>query len=175
MRVISGTLKGRIFRSPRNKRTRPMSDKVKSALFNVLGDISGLRVLDAFAGTGALSIESASRGAREVVAVERDGTVFQNLQDNISALNADTITCVRANVISWAKNSPNETFDVIICDPPYDKLQEKTIAYLTRHLKKTGVFVVSWPSAEDPPKIPGIKLEKQHTYGAAQLWFYTNR
>ena len=72
MRIIAGYLGGRQFNSPRSNRTHPMSDKARGGLFNALGDISGLTVLDAFAGSGALSFEAISRGAESVIAVDID-------------------------------------------------------------------------------------------------------
>jgi 16S rRNA (guanine966-N2)-methyltransferase len=76
VRIIAGSLKGRTFSEPHGHRTHPMSEKVRGALFNALGDIEGLTFLDAFAGSGALSFEAASRGAKSVIAIDKDGPAY---------------------------------------------------------------------------------------------------
>src|ERR1039458_7477259 len=97
MRVIAGFLGGRNFDSPGGHRTHPMSDKVRGAIFGVLGDIKGLTVLDAFAGSGALAIEAISRGAKRAVAIEVDKGAHTVITENIKALGIeDRIKAVRA-------------------------------------------------------------------------------
>lgn len=110
MRVIAGTLGGRLFASPNGHRTHPMSDKMRGALFNILGDISGLRVLDAFAGSGALSFEAISRGAAVVVAIERDRRAQQTIVENVDSLGiADEIQVVRANAKAWLRKNKQQS------------------------------------------------------------------
>lgn len=173
MRVIAGALKGRQFASPRSKRTHPMSDKARGALFNVLGDVSGLRVLDAFAGTGAIAIEAVSRGAESAVAVERDARAFQVLQANLKELTVTAVQPVRANVASWLGSQQELRYDIVICDPPYDDLQPDTIYQLTERLSRGGIFVVSWPSTAQALEFTNMVHLKSHTYSAAVLGFYT--
>jgi len=84
--VIAGSHGGRRLKAPPGRRTRPTSDRVREALFSMLGEIGGLRALDLFAGTGALGIEALSRGAERVVFVERDGAAGRALQENLDAL-----------------------------------------------------------------------------------------
>src|SRR3982751_244511 len=103
MRIIAGELKGREFRSPHGHKTHPMSDKVRGALFNVLGDIEGLTFLDAFAGSGALAFEAASRGAKSVVAVDNDSSAHKIIGQNIKDLRLEKIVKVtRANTGGWS-------------------------------------------------------------------------
>jgi 16S rRNA (guanine966-N2)-methyltransferase len=82
MRVVAGSLKGRIFNEPSGHQTHPMSEKVRGALFNALGDIEGLSVLDAFAGSGALSFEAVSRGAKSVVRLIKTRPRFTKVIEN---------------------------------------------------------------------------------------------
>src|SRR5438445_6894886 len=102
MRIIAGRLGGRQFASPRGHRTHPMSDKMRGALFNALGDLSGLTVLDAFAGSGALAFEAVSRGAQHVVAIDVDKSAQRTIAKNITALGlADRVKLVRASAGAW--------------------------------------------------------------------------
>jgi 16S rRNA (guanine966-N2)-methyltransferase len=88
MRIIAGRLGGRHFASPQGRRTHPMSDKMRGALFNALGDIDGLSVLDAFAGSGALAFEAVSRGAGHAVAIDVDKSAQRAIAENISTRSA---------------------------------------------------------------------------------------
>ena len=112
MRIIAGELKGRSFDSPRGRRTHPMSDKIRGALFNALGDLSGLTILDAFAGSGALSFEAISRGARSALAIELDKQAFQAISQNIDQLALDEkVQVLRKNVRGWSRNHQQQTFE----------------------------------------------------------------
>src|SRR5947209_8932052 len=112
MRIIAGALKGRQFNSPRGRRTHPMSDKMRGALFNALGDIHGLTVLDAFAGSGALSFEAISRGAADVVAIDADKEAYETIVANVAKLGIDSgIMVLRKNVAGWTRNNQHKTFD----------------------------------------------------------------
>src|SRR3954471_4420017 len=99
MRIIAGNLKGREFKSPHGHRTHPMSDKMRGALFNVLGDIEGLTFLDAYAGSGALAFEAISRGAKDVVAVDKESAAQKTMSANVKDLKLDKkVKLVKANV-----------------------------------------------------------------------------
>ena len=88
MRVVAGAFKGRTLQAPRGQRTRPTADRVREAVFSMLGSVDGLRVLDLFAGSGALAIEALSRGAAEAVLVERDPRALAAIQRNLDATGA---------------------------------------------------------------------------------------
>jgi 16S rRNA (guanine966-N2)-methyltransferase len=175
MRVIAGALGGRLFDSPHTNRTHPMSDKMRGALFNMLGDIHGLTVLDAFSGTGALSFEAVSRGASSAIAIEIDRQAQQTIARNIDALDvADTVTLVQASAGAWLHKRPHDLFDLVLCDPPYDhlKLNLNLLQRLARRIKQGGVLVLSWPGSEPPFDFPELVLVEQRNYGDAQLVFY---
>lgn len=174
MRIISGSLGGRIFKSPGTFKTHPMSDKIRGALFAILGDIEGLTVLDAFAGSGALSFEAVSRGALSATAIEVDRAAQNVISENIAALALDEkITLVRVGAGAWLNSrSDTGTFDIILCDPPYNDLQINLINRLTEAVAKDGLLVVSWPTGTQLPDISGFNLIEHRSYGDAQLGFY---
>jgi 16S rRNA (guanine966-N2)-methyltransferase len=173
MRIIAGKLGGRQFDSPMSKRTHPMSDKVRGALFNALGDVSGLTVLDAFAGSGALSFEAISRGAKSAVALDIDKAAFQTVAKNTDALGLrDQILVLRKNAASWARSDQAGNYDLVLCDPPYDDIRPDVLQRLVNLLKPDGIFVVSWPGKEQPRQFEGIEFLSSNQHGDAQLVFY---
>jgi len=173
MRIIAGKLGGRIFESPGGHRTHPMSDKVRGGLFNALGDVTGLTVLDAFAGSGALSFEAVSRGAKHCIAIEADRRAYQSIVKNIDALELKAqIQAVNAYCASWSGRHQRETFDILLMDPPYDNLQINDMEKLVRHLKPDGIMVVSWPGKLDRVELTALEVVSSKNYGDAQLVFY---
>ena len=123
MRVIAGELGGRRIRAPGGKTTRPTSDRVREALFAMLGDVAGARVLDLFAGSGALGIEALSRGAVDAVFVERDAAALQALRANLDSLGlaAPSARARRSDALAQLRSARRrkETYDLIFIDPPY--------------------------------------------------------
>ena len=173
MRVISGYLGGRTFASPHGHRTHPMSDKVRGAIFGVLGDIKGLNVFDPFAGSGALSIEAISRGASHAVAIDNDKRAHAVIEDNIMALDLeDRIKAIKAYAGAWSTRHQSELFDLIFVDPPYDKPPYRDLDSLPRHLKDGGTLVLSWPGNQKPCQFKGLEPVQTKNYGDAQLVFY---
>ena len=174
MRVIAGKLKNREFKSPHGHKTHPMSDKVRGALFNVLGDIEGLTFLDAFAGSGALAFEAASRGAKSVVAVDKDRSAHKVLEQNIKDLGLQkTVHGVSANTGGWSIHNMEKKFDVVLLDPPYEELQTSLLErLLKRHVKKGGLAVLSYPGKAKNPDFEGMEIAAAKDYGDAQLVFY---
>lgn len=173
MRVIAGSLGGRIFESPHGHITHPMSDKIRGALFNILGDISGLTVFDAFAGSGALSIEAISRGAASALAIDIDKEAYQTIQKNVEALKLnEKITVMRKNVAGWSRNNQHVQFDVVIADPPYNDIRPTLLQKLIPQVKPGGIFVLSWPGSEPVRAFNGVEVLTSKSYGDAQLVFY---
>lgn len=173
MRIIAGTLGGRSFVSPRSTRTHPMSDKIRGALFNTLGDIEGLTVLDAFAGSGALSFEAISRGAAQVTAIDNDKPAQLAIQSSVSSLGLEgQIKLIKASCSSWSDNNPTQKFDIVLADPPYDNTQPPVLDKLIRHVNTGGLLVLSWPSAESVPDFENVEQVVGKQYGDAQLLFF---
>lgn len=173
MRVIAGYLGGRSFNSPGGHRTHPMSDKVRGAIFGVLGDIKGLTVLDAFAGSGALAIEAVSRGAKRAIAIEVDKRAHAIIAENIKSLELeDRIKAIRAFAGAWSTRHQADLFDLIFVDPPYDNIPYRDLKSLPRHLNDTGTLVLSWPGKMEALKFEGLQAVQTKNYGDAQLVFY---
>ncbi|MCA9327407.1 RsmD family RNA methyltransferase [Candidatus Saccharibacteria bacterium] len=173
MRVIAGRLGGRNFDSPRGHRTHPMSEKARGAIFNALGDIEGLTVLDAFAGSGALAIEALSRGASSALAIDIDPEAAKTIAANIKLLDLeDTMLLRRKNISGWSRNNQDTVFDIVLADPPYDDIRPKLLESLCAHVKQGGVFVLSWPGGEPIRQFPGLDVAAQKPLGDIQLVFY---
>ncbi|MEO8105087.1 MAG: RsmD family RNA methyltransferase [Candidatus Saccharibacteria bacterium] len=174
MRVIAGRLGGRLFNSPGTDRTHPMSDKIRGALFNTLGDISYLRLLDAFTGSGALAFEALSRGASHVTALDVDANAIATVIKNASQLAlGGELKPIRVNAAAWLQTSPVDTFfDIVLCDPPYDDPQLPLIADLAGRVKPAGLLVASLPAGVDLTLPGAYGLVAAKTYGDASLYFY---
>lgn len=173
MRVIAGRLGGRLFDSPHTYRTHPMSDKARGALFNILGDIGGMTVLDPFSGTGAISFEAISRGAGSAITIEADRQAQKIVAANIASLGLnERVQLVGGMANSWLTKNRDKTFDIVVCDPPYNDLQYDLVERLERTVKPGGIFVVSWPSGGDLPRFRTLELVDRRTYGDMQLVFY---
>jgi 16S rRNA (guanine966-N2)-methyltransferase len=118
VRVVAGEFKGRRLHAPAGSRTRPTADRVREAVFSMLGDLRGARVLDLYAGSGALGIEALSRGARLAVFVERDRRALAAIRRNLDAVGADATVLAR-DVLS-VLGEERGPYDLVFCDPPYD-------------------------------------------------------
>ncbi len=176
MRVITGFLGGRIFESPHGYRTHPMSEKMRGAIFSALGDIKGLRVLDAFSGSGALAIEAVSRGAKEVVAVEVDKGAHEIIKKNLTSLGiADRVKAVRAYANAWSTRHQVQMFDIILLDPPYDDIPYRDLNSMPRHLNEDGILVLSWPSKIDFYFFKDLEMVKSKDYGDSALYYYKHK
>lgn len=173
MRVIAGSLGGRQFDSPGSFKTHPMSDKMRGALFNILGDIEGLSILDCFAGSGALSFEAISRGAAHAVAIDNDRAAQKTIQANCKALGlVKSVKLIAASANAWLKTNPEAQFDIVLCDPPYTDLQPNLINRLAGTVKPGGLLVLSWPNGQEPPELSGLALLNRRSYGDGSLIFY---
>lgn len=172
MRIIAGQYGSRIIKALRGFTTHPMGDRIKGALFNTLGDITGYEVWDAFAGSGALAIESVSRGAKYALATERDPKAYLVAKANTEKLRAHNVDVVKANARSWSSNNVEKKFDIIFCDPPYNDLQLSTVFALKKHLKPNGLMILSYPGREPVPLANGVVVVDNRNYGDAALATY---
>jgi 16S rRNA (guanine966-N2)-methyltransferase len=123
MRVVAGRYRGRTLKAPRGRDVRPTADRVREALFSILGDVDGLDVLDLFAGSGALGIEALSRGAARTVFVERAPAAIASLRSNLEALGVDRARGeprpLDVRTALRAADSRAEKYDLVFVDPPY--------------------------------------------------------
>lgn len=174
MRIIAGSLKGQQFQSPHGHKTHPMSDKMRGALFNILGDIEDLTFLDIFAGSGGLAFEAISRGAASVTAIDKDSSAHRTIENNIKELHLQKkVQLSRANAGGWSIHNMERKYDILLLDPPYEELQLNLLQRLiNRHIKKSGLAVLSYPGHQDAPIFEGVEQIMQKNYGDAQLVFY---
>ncbi len=173
MRVIAGFLGGRIFEAPHGHKTHPMSEKMRGAIFGALGDIKGLTVLDAFTGSGALAIEAISRGAKHVQAIEVDPAAYRVTVKNTTDLGIEErVKVTKAYAGAWSTRHQETTFDVVLLDPPYDKIPYRDLKRMPRHVAEDGVLVLSWPGKSDALHFEGLEVVLHKEYGDSQLIFY---
>lgn len=146
MRIIGGTYRGHRLTAPKGP-TRPTTDRTREAIFNLLQSrvgLPGARVLDLFAGSGALGLEALSRGASEVVSVEKAGAALGVIRKNAAALGVeDRCRIVRADALRWLERDAEARFDLAFADPPYALDGLARLPELVRpHLAPGGLFVL---------------------------------
>lgn len=187
LRIISGELKHRVIEVPKKFSAHPMGERIRAALFNSLaGDINGAKVLDAFGGSGACGLEAFSRGAGNVLILEKERSVFRYLNKNVKSLHLEEdprLHISKAPTLNYLKANPELTFDVIICDPPYEIAERmkpdednqlfQTLSLLTTRLTKNGILILSWPEKVDLPEVPNLNLKKEKAYAGAKLAWYS--
>ena len=165
LRIIAGYARGRRFRAPEGRDTRPTLDRVRENLFNMLqGRCLDARTLDLFAGSGALSLEALSRGAAFAVLADRDREAIRAEKENRAALGmAEKSRVIRSEWQDTVRTlaAEGEKFDLIFADPPYNKFEKSQIEHLARFLSSGGTLVLSSP---EPVDLPGLKLLKSRKY-----------
>ena len=179
MRIIAGIARGMPLVAPRGGDTRPTSDRVREAIFSSLGDrILGANVVDLFAGTGALGLEAASRGAAAVAFVEKAGPALKSLQENIEALRRGRmisceLTVIRANVFGQIKKfaAAERTFSLLFADPPYGGTAQALLdtPELTRLLKPEGLLVLESAKRDRLTVAPPSQLVREAVYGDTRV------
>jgi 16S rRNA (guanine966-N2)-methyltransferase len=180
MRVIAGRLGGRRLKAPRGRLTRPTSERVREALFAMLADIEGARVLDLFAGTGALGIEALSRGAEHAVFVERDASAARVLRENLEALELvpEAAEVRRGDALAALESArrAKETYDLVFIDPPYDQARDwgaELSAALPWVLAPGARMVVE--SDRRAPLRLGAQLQRQRRYGDTSITIHCHQ
>lgn len=174
IRIISGEFGGRKLEAPHTSRTHPMSERVRNALFNSIGDlVHGAAVLDVFAGTGALGLEALSRGAHHATFIERDRTAQKTLAHNITMLDVEQkAALIRTSVRNWLATTTAAKFDIIFVDPPYHDPQFSTVFHLFGLLKPRGIMILSHSGRGEVPARNGIVVVDSRSYGDASLTYY---
>ena len=162
MRIVAGTFRSRRLVAPAGQGTRPTSDRAREALFAMLGDIDGARVLDCFAGSGALGLEALSRGAATCAFVERDRAAVAALRANVAALDVADRCAVRAIDVRRALRADaaaGRQYDLFLIDPPYPMLVD-VLPALDRHL---GVLALDLQGRRlDAGSLARALLEERH-------------
>ena len=177
MRIITGRARGARLKTPKGLLTRPTSDRVKESLFSILGGrVVGRRVLDLFAGTGALGIEALSRGASECVFVDHSRQSIGLIKRNLAHCGAGEQARVLAGDYRKILAGLSGSFDIILMDPPYDKgLLDEAMRLVREHdlLAEDGVIICEHRKEEDlPEEIHGFVKQKERRYGIVKLSIY---
>ena len=178
MRIIAGTLRGRRLEPPQNLPVRPTTDMARESLFNILNnyvDYEDCSVMDLFAGTGAVSLEFISRGAREVTAIDINAQCTDFIKRSATQLNIRNIHVVRADVFDLLKRA-NRRFDIVFADPPYALEGLPTLPDLVFDrgvLSDDGIFILEHPreySFEEHPH-----FWQHRAYGKVNFTFFANK
>jgi len=177
VRVIAGRFKGRRLNAPTWEGLRPTSDKLRETLFNILAPrVEGARVVDGYAGTGAIGIEALSRGAAHVTFIESHRRAAALIEENLRACGVEqgyTIQC--ADVVA-ALDAPASAFDLILLDPPYDT--ENVSAALdaaARHLAGDGLIVLERATRREPEESEAVIRVRDVKSGDSTLTFFERR
>ncbi|MCI0582780.1 MAG: 16S rRNA (guanine(966)-N(2))-methyltransferase RsmD [Chloroflexi bacterium] len=175
MRVVGGRLGGRRLHAPRGAALRPTSDRVREAIFSILGElIVEARVLDLYAGTGAMAIEAQSRGAREAVCVEKDTGALRALERNVTGLGlAGTTRIVRGRALDFCRRIPEDgtRFDVVFCDPPYRDDPAPIVDVITSSDWWERVWVLEHAARQALPELPvGAETRRWGDTAATFFW-----
>ena len=179
IRVIGGSARGRQLKLVPGDTTRPVMDRVKEALFNIVsGDILDSTFLDLFAGTGSIGIEALSRGAKKAVFVEREKKAVETIQDNLVAAKlAERAVVRKADVLSVLKQVPAEHYDFIYIAPPqYKGIWLQVLYALDANpawiSPETAIIVQIDPSEETEQQFKNFEAYDQRRYGRTLLWFF---
>jgi 16S rRNA (guanine966-N2)-methyltransferase len=172
MRVIAGSRKGHRIAAPKGLATRPTSDRVREAAFNLIGPVDGAAVLDLFAGSGAMGLEALSRGAARAVFVDADRDACRTINANLDKLRLTGARVLCQDVLRFLA-AERATYDLILVDPPYDLLPElepRLGAALPALLAADGLVVVE-SDARREPELP-LALRTSRRYGSVRLTLF---
>ena len=181
MRVIAGTLRGRPLRTPAGTATRPTADRVRESLFNLIGPMpDGVRVLDLYAGSGALGIEALSRGAMEADFVEANRKAAMVIEENLTHARLQAKARVHAVDVFKLLGGWKDRVDLVFADPPYAANSAEDLAgrlladsSLPKVLGPNGLLVVEVETERDPPPgKAGWIMQDRRAYGGSAILFY---
>jgi 16S rRNA (guanine966-N2)-methyltransferase len=174
MRIVGGSLGGRVLRAPPGAATRPTSEKVREAIFNILPDVAGAHVLDLFAGSGALGIEALSRDAAHVTFVDFGKQPLQIIRGNLEELGLDPrATVVNGEAVAAAARPGPAPWDLVFIDPPYASDLAIRAAQALAHLAAGATIVIEHDRRHAPPEHLGSLVRSdERRYGDTLVSFY---
>ena len=177
MKIVAGVLGGRTITQPKSRSVRPMSEKVRAAIFDVIGSVEGYTILDAYAGSGAAGFEALSRGALLAEGIESNSQVTRTIQANEKDLELSfSYILHHVSLETWlaspAQQPPAYRYDLIIADPPYLKLEDDLLEKLAAYLNDQGILVVSHAGKMPSPMLQSVSLKQHKVYGDSALSFY---
>jgi 16S rRNA (guanine966-N2)-methyltransferase len=175
MQITGGKFRGFKIKVPKD--IRPTSSFNRKRIFDIIGDVEGLRVLDLFCGSGALGLEAISRGAKFCVFVDIRNESFKVVNENLKKLGVlDLGLVIREDVLKFCRNWGGERFDIIFADPPYSwERYEELLVCAKNLLKENGIFILELSSRIKPPEIEGLELFKFVKGGDSAFAFYRLR
>jgi 16S rRNA (guanine966-N2)-methyltransferase len=172
MRIIAGERKGHTIYAPKGRDTRPTSDRVRENVFNIVAPwVEGARVLDLYAGSGAMGLEALSRGAAGVVFVEADADAVRAIERNLDKLRLTGATVVRTEAMTGLAQeaTAGRKYDLVLVDPPYAMTDFDTLArYLPRVLADDGLAVLE-SAARIEPELAGLAVRTSRKYGSTRV------
>lgn len=174
LRIVAGKLGGRSFQTPPAKLTRPVTGKIRGAIFSTLGGlVQSARVLDLYAGSGALGLEALSRGASEVCFVEKNKSAQRVITSNIRSLGVVNNAIVDTTAVENYLQRENRYYDIIFFDPPYAQFDTTLASKTAALLKPNGIVVISSTVKLDLSEgIQGLALLQKRIYGDTQIAYY---
>ena len=178
MRIISGTHKGKQIKLPPNLKARPTTDQAREGLFNILSntfDFDEIRIADLFGGTGAISFEFASRGAKEIYCIEIAPSHFRFINKNAKANGFEQIKTYRTNAFNAIQKLPKNNFDIIFADPPFDfPNKQKLISdVMEAGILKNGIFILE--HGDNESYNDSAYFIEQRNYGKVCFSFFENK
>jgi len=178
VRIIAGERKGHTIFAPRGRETRPTSDRVRENVFNIIGPwIEGARVLDLYAGSGAMGLEALSRGAASAVFVESDPDAVRAIERNLDKLRLTGATVVRlgASTALAQETAAGRKYDLVLIDPPYAMTSFDSLSlYLPRVLADDGLLVLE-TSKRVEPELPALDVRTSRAYGSTRVTVFEHR
>lgn len=173
LRIIAGKYGGRLIKTPNGSTTHPMSERARNAIFNSLGNtILDKKILDCFAGSGAIGLEALSRGAKEAYFIENDRIANRVIEKNLKDLDIlDNVKQLKFAVGTFLDKF-DDSFDIIFADPPYNKVSVEAIKRLSLFLNKDGYLILSLPKEFINIEIPGVSLISFKKYSEANILIY---
>jgi 16S rRNA (guanine(966)-N(2))-methyltransferase RsmD len=174
MRIIAGRYKGRRLKTPTWEGLRPTSDKLRETLFNILAPrIEGARMVDGFAGTGAVGIEALSRGAAHVTFIERDRRAAALIEANISGVDGTANYTIETDDVAALLSRHRAAFDVIWLDPPYGVDSSEALEAAAEALAPGGLVVLERATRREPPVVASLARIRDVKSGDSTLTFFT--
>jgi 16S rRNA (guanine966-N2)-methyltransferase len=178
VRIIAGERKGHSIFAPRGRETRPTSDRVRENVFNIIAPwVEGARVLDLYAGSGAMGLEALSRGAASAVFVESDPGAARAIERNLDKLRLTGATVVRltATTALAQESAASRKYDLVLIDPPYAMTNFDSLArYLPRVLAEDGLVVLEISKTVEP-ELPALAVRTSRAYGSTRVTVFEHR
>ena len=172
VRIIAGSRKGHTIQAPKGLDTRPTSDRVRENVFNIVAPwVEGARVLDLYAGSGAMGLEALSRGAERAVFVESDPEAVRAIERNLDKLGLTGARIVRADAVTGLgqEAGAGRKYDLVLADPPYTMTDYQPLSrYLSGVLADDGLLVLE-TAAKTEPELPGLAIRTSRKYGSTRV------